>query len=39
MLIDIHGDIWTDVAIKRSSGEKDIIKRYHLEKFKRGNMA
>jgi membrane dipeptidase len=39
MLIDIHGDIWTDVAIKRSSGERDIIKRYHLEKFKRGNMA
>jgi membrane dipeptidase len=39
MLIDIHGDIWTDVTVKRSLGEKDIIKRYHLERFKRGNMA
>ncbi len=39
MLIDIHGDIWTDVAIKRSSGERDIIKRYHLERFRKGNMA
>lgn len=39
MLIDIHGDIWTDVAIKRSLGERDIIKRYHLERFKKGNMA
>jgi membrane dipeptidase len=39
MLIDIHGDIWTDVAIKRSLGERDIIKRYHLERFRKGNMA
>ncbi|MFS8541991.1 MAG: membrane dipeptidase, partial [Tissierellales bacterium] len=39
MLIDIHGDIWTDVAIKRSLGERDIIKRYHLERFKKGDMA
>ena len=39
MLIDIHGDIWTDVAIKRSLGERDIIKRYHLERFRKGDMA
>jgi len=39
MLIDIHGDIWTDVTVKRSLGEKDIIKRYHLERFKKGHMA
>jgi len=39
MLIDIHGDIWTDVTIRRSLGEKDIIKRYHLERFRKGKMA
>jgi len=39
MLIDIHGDIWADVTIKRSLGEKDIIKRYHLDRFKKGSMA
>ena len=39
MLIDIHGDIWTDVAVKRSLGEKDIIKRYHLERFNKGGMV
>lgn len=39
MIIDIHGDIWTDVTVKRSLGEKDIIKRYHLDRFKKGNMV
>lgn len=39
MLIDIHGDIWADVTVKRSLGEKDIIKRYHLNRFKKGSMA
>ena len=39
MLIDIHGDIWTDVTVKRSLGEKDIIKRYHLDRFRKGKMA
>ena len=39
MLIDIHGDIWTDVTVKRSLGERDIIKRYHLDRFKKGDMA
>ncbi|NLV87835.1 MAG: membrane dipeptidase [Tissierellia bacterium] len=39
MLIDIHGDIWTDVTVKRSLGEKDIIKRYHLDRFKKGGMV
>ena len=39
MLIDIHGDIWTDVTVKRSLGERDIIKRYHLDRFKKGGMT
>lgn len=39
MLLDIHGDIWTDVTIKRSMGLKDIIRDYHLDRFKKGNMV
>lgn len=39
MVVDIHADIWTDVTVKRSLGEKDVIKRYHLDRFKRGNMV
>ncbi|WP_353095840.1 membrane dipeptidase [Tissierella praeacuta] len=39
MLFDIHGDIWTDVTVKREKGLKNIIRDYHLERFKKGNMA
>lgn len=39
MLFDIHGDIWTDVTVRRLSGEKDIIKNHHLDRFKKGNMS
>lgn len=39
MLFDIHGDIWTDVTVKRLSGEKDVIKNHHLDRFKKGNMV
>ena len=39
MLIDIHGDIWTDVTIKRGLGRKNIIKNDHLEQFKKGGMV
>lgn len=39
MLIDIHGDIWTDVTVKRSKGIKNVIRDYHLDRFKKGNMA
>lgn len=38
MIFDGHGDIWTDVAQKRSRGERDIIKNYHLDRFRKGNM-
>lgn len=36
MLFDIHGDIWTDVTVKRLMGETQIIKKYHLERFRKG---
>lgn len=39
MLFDIHGDIWTDVTVKRQKGLKNVIRDYHLERFKKGNMA
>lgn len=38
MIFDGHGDIWTDVAIKRNKGEKNIIKNFHLDRFKQGEM-
>lgn len=38
MIFDGHGDIWTDVTIKRQAGYKDIIKNMHLDRFKKGNM-
>lgn len=39
MIFDIHGDIWTDVTVKRNKGIKDVIRNNHLEKFRKGNMA
>ncbi len=39
MLFDIHGDIGTDVTVKRQKGLKNVIRDYHLERFKKGNMA
>ncbi len=38
MIFDAHADIWTDVALKRAKGNKNIIKQYHLEKFKKGGI-
>lgn len=39
MLLDIHGDIFTDVTIKRGLGIKHVIRDYHLDRFRKGNMA
>jgi len=39
MILDIHGDIWTDVTVKSLQGKRDIIREYHLERFKKGGMA
>lgn len=37
-IFDAHADIWNDVVNKRCSGEKNIIQRYHLNKFKEGGV-
>lgn len=39
MLFDIHGDIWADVTEKREKGLKNIIRDYHLDRFRKGNMV
>lgn len=39
MIFDIHGDIWTDVTVKKQSGIKNVIKNYHLDRFRKGNMV
>lgn len=39
MFFDIHGDIWTDVTAKHEQGIKNVIRDYHIERFKAGNMA
>ncbi len=39
MLFDIHGDIWTDVTIKRGLGRKNIIRNEHLVRFKEGGLS
>lgn len=38
MIFDGHGDIWTDVTLKRSKDKKDIIRNMHLDRFRKGNM-
>lgn len=37
-IFDAHADIWNDVVNKRARGEKNIIRKYHLDKFKEGNV-
>ena len=39
MIFDGHSDIWTDVAVKIGRGERDIIKKYHLERLRKGNIS
>lgn len=38
-LFDGHGDIWTDITCKRQAGEKDVFRRHHLEKFRKGQVT
>lgn len=35
---DGHSDILTHVTMKRLEGEKNIIKRYHIDRLKKGNV-
>lgn len=37
-IFDGHADIWYDVAQKRKMGEENIVKRYHLDRFKSGKV-
>ncbi len=38
MIFDAHGDIWTDVTVKRQEGKEDVFKNFHLEKYKKGQV-
>ena len=38
MIFDGHGDIWTDITVKRQSGMEDVFKSYHLERYKKGGV-
>ncbi|MCF6460689.1 dipeptidase [Clostridium sp. Cult3] len=38
MIFDAHGDIWTDVTVKRQKGNKDVFKNFHLEKYCKGQV-
>lgn len=38
MIFDGHGDIWTDVTVKRQEGKIDVFKSMHLEKYKKGGV-
>lgn len=37
-IFDGHADIWFDVAKHRKNGCENIVKNYHLERFKQGNV-
>jgi membrane dipeptidase len=38
MIFDAHGDIWTDVTVKRQAGMDDVFKNYHMDKYKMGGV-
>ncbi|SCG97136.1 MULTISPECIES: dipeptidase [unclassified Romboutsia] len=38
MILDIHADIFSDVLSKKLSKESNIIRKYHLDKFKTGGV-
>ncbi len=39
MIFDGHSDIWTDVTTRLLNGETNILKTYHLDKLKQGNIS
>ncbi|MEI0608262.1 dipeptidase [Brachyspira pulli] len=39
MIFDAHSDIWTDVAVKSSKGENNIIKKYHYDNLIKGKIG
>lgn len=38
MNFDAHADIWTDVTHHYLNGESDIFRKYHYERFKKGQI-
>ncbi|AEM21341.1 membrane dipeptidase [Brachyspira intermedia PWS/A] len=39
MIFDAHSDIWTDVTVKISKGENNIIKKYHYDNLIKGKIG
>ena len=39
MIFDAHSDTWTDVAVKTSKGESNIIKKYHYDNLINGKIG
>jgi len=38
-IFDAHADIWSDVVVRRSRGEREVFRNRHLEKFKKGGVS
>lgn len=38
-IIDLHSDIFTDVALRRAMGEQYVIERIHLPNLQKGSVA
>lgn len=34
-IFDGHSDILTDVTIKRSKGERNVLRKYHIDRLKK----
>ena len=38
MIFDAHSDIWSDVTVRCINGEKDVFRKYHYERLKKGGI-
>lgn len=38
-VIDLHSDIFTDIAFRRGNGERNVLERIHLPHLKQGQVA
>jgi membrane dipeptidase len=38
-IFDAHSDILVDITVKRQNGERDVFRKYHYEKLKRGGIG
>lgn len=38
-IFDAHSDIFTDITVRSLNGEKDIIKKHHIDRLKKGNVG